>query len=143
MKNTFALFALSGALCLLSACTPQNARSPQFYPNPKLNAVGPAQARADAEHCKALADEYVQNPSQWKTVAKETGKSAVVGTAAGAVGGSIFSKAGRGAGAGAAAGAIFGLVRGLEKAGEPNPDWDKFVEHCLAEKGYRVYGWSD
>lgn len=129
---------------LISGCslTQKSIRHPDFYPNEHLRAVGQAQAHQDTRYCMSLADEYVKEPEKWKDVATDSLGGAVLGTATGAVGGAIVGNTGRGVGIGAATGAIIGLVRGLQKAGDPNPTYERFVEQCLSEKGYRVYGWS-
>lgn len=137
-----AIFILS-SVALVSGCSTMNStREPRFFPNEKLQRVGPAQANSDARYCMSLADEYVQNPSKWQGIALDTGGGAVAGSAAGALGGVIVGNTGRGVGVGAATGALLGLVKGLSEAGDNNPNWEKFVEHCLAEKGYRVYSWE-
>lgn len=120
----------------------KSTRSPQFYPNEKLSQVSPDVLNQDTRHCMSLADDYVKDPEAWKGVAKGTVKGSAIGAAGGAVSGAIFSNAGRGTAAGAAAGAIVGLINALEQSGQPNPSYEKFVEQCLADKGYRVYAWG-
>lgn len=144
MKKKFTLLFLTILVLSLAACslTQKSVRNPEFYPNAHLQKVGPAQANQDTRYCMSLADEYVKEPEHWKEVGKQTAGGAILGSATGAVGGAIVSEAGRGTAIGAATGAIVGLVRGLQKAGEPNPTYERFVEQCLAEKGYKVYGWS-
>lgn len=131
-------------LCAFSACslTQKSVRNPDFYPNDHLKKVGKAQAHQDTRYCMSLADDYVKDPSKWKEVGKDTLGGAVLGSATGAVGGAIVGNTGRGTAVGAATGAIIGLVRGMQQAGEPNPTYERFVEQCLADKGYKVYGWS-
>ena len=142
--NNFTKIMLLLSLTALSACslTQKTVRSPDFYPNDHLSKVGKAQANHDTQYCMSLAGDYVKEPEKWKEIAKTTATDAVVGTAVGAVGGAIVSNAGRGAGVGAATGALLGLVRSMQKSGEPDPNYERFVEQCLAEKGYRIYGWS-
>jgi outer membrane lipoprotein SlyB len=134
--------AFTSLVLLATGCSTMSDKQPRFYPNEKLQRVGATQANADAQYCKSLADEYVQNPSKWKDVATNTGGGAVAGTAAGAIGGVILGNTGRGVGVGAATGALLGLIKGLSEAGNSDPNWEKFVEQCLSEKGYRVYNWE-
>lgn len=138
------IFASFLVLLSLGACsiTQKSVRSPDFYPNDHLSKVGKAQANHDTQVCMSLASDYVKEPERWKEIAKTTGEGALIGTATGAVGGAIVSNAGRGTGIGAATGAILGLIRGIQKSGDPNPTYERFVEQCLADKGYRVFGWS-
>lgn len=142
MKRTLLLFLL-GTFVFASGCSSnRSVRSPEFYPNEKYTQAGAAQANNDTRYCMSLADEYVQEPEHWKGVLEDTAKASVAGAAAGAVGGSIVSNAGRGTAIGAASGAIIALLNGLYKSGDPNPTYERFVEQCLAEKGYKVFGWS-
>lgn len=118
-------------------------RSPNFFPNDHFNKVGASQARQDTRVCMSLADEYVQDPSRFEEGAKNTAMAAVAGTAAGAVGGAIMGgSVGRYTAAGAATAAIIQVLRETRKAGQKSPNWEGFVQKCLENKGYQVYGWD-
>ncbi|MEZ4753046.1 MAG: glycine zipper family protein [Bdellovibrionota bacterium] len=138
----YRIFTALFIILIFVGCSAKGARNPQFYPNEKLSQSDPSIVNQDTRHCMSLADDYVKDPEAWKGVAAGTAKSSVLGAAGGAVGGAILSNAGRGTAVGAASGAIVGLILALEKAGEPNPNYEKFVEQCLADKGYRVYAWD-
>ena len=125
----------------LLACSTSK-RSPKFYPNDKLAQTESEVLKKDTQYCQDLGEDYVKDPEKWKGVAKGTAKSSVIGATGGAVGGAILSNAGRGTAVGAATGAIVGLIHALERSGEPNPTYEKFVEQCLADKGYRIYSWG-
>ena len=47
-----------------------------------------------------------------------------------------------GVGVGAATGALYGIYNGLKNSAKEDPNWQRFVEQCLADKGYKIYGWS-
>jgi hypothetical protein len=117
-------------------------KKPILYPNAHLQAVGDEQAALEVSECMGLANHYV-GANRGKTVAKETAGGAAVGGAAGAAAGAIRSgsTAGRGAGAGAAAGAVVGMTRGLSKS-NPDPVVQRFVDRCMADRGYLVIGWG-
>lgn len=142
MRNLVVL-ALVG---LLAGCTAQTLTTgdqrPMFYPNEHYQKMGAGQAERDTRECMMLADQYVENPEYWKDATKGTAKGAVGGAAAGALSGVIFGNTGRGTAAGAAGGAIIGLLGSMDKMGQGNPDYKSFVNQCLAQKGYQVYGWK-
>jgi uncharacterized protein YcfJ len=129
---------------VLSSCTAMSGpKQPQFYPNAKLQKTSPTQLDQDKRYCMSLADEYVKDPSKWKTGAINTAETATAGAAAGAVTGAIMGGGvGRYVAAGAAVGAIAQVLKEVEKSGQNSPNWEKFVEQCMAEKGYQVYSWQ-
>ncbi len=142
IRNLILLCAATG---LISGCAATSGpRNPQFYPNTHLERVGPSQANADSRYCMSLADDYVKDPSAFQEGLKNTAETAVAGAAAGAVGGAIMNQGriGRYTAMGAAGGAIVQLLKELEKAGQKSPGWERFVEQCLANKGYQVYSWQ-
>ncbi len=120
----------------------QPSSRPQLYPNKYLSEVGPSQANRDIDTCMSMADQYVQNPSKWRSAAIGTAKGAVVGTAAGAVAGTIFGRTGRGTAAGAAVGGIAGLANEFNTMGERSPSYERFTEYCLQKQGYEIVGWN-
>ena len=128
------LFVL--ALLATSAC----ATRPIVYPNEKLRQSGQVAVQADTDACLAEAKEYLES-GRVPELAKQTGGGAVVGGAVGAAVGAVRGSVGRGATAGAAGGAAGGLVHGLWHWRDPDPVEKRYVERCLAERGYDVIGW--
>lgn len=121
-------------LLVLVSC----ASRPQLYPNQKLKMVGKEGAKKDIDRCIADGDEYLES-SKGKQVAKGAGAGAVIGGAMGAVSGMFSGNMGRGLLRGGAIGAAGGGA-----AGALSPDQLKrrYVNQCLADKGYRVLGWD-
>lgn len=121
-------------LLVLVSC----ASRPQLYPNQKLKAVGKEAAKKDVDRCIADAEEYLES-SKGKQVAKGAGAGAAIGGAMGAVSGMFSGNVGRGLLRGGAIGAAGGGA-----AGAVSPDQLKrrYVNQCLADKGYRVLGWD-
>ena len=76
------LVAVLCGLVVISACGPKR---PVFYPNDHLNAVGNAQAQADADRCMAEAKEYGAKNDAGKQVGGKAVKGAAVGAAISAV----------------------------------------------------------
>ncbi|MBA2406051.1 MAG: cell envelope biogenesis protein OmpA [Bdellovibrionales bacterium] len=118
----------------LSAC----ASRPQLYPNTKLKAVGQDEAKKDIDSCMADAENYLKS-SKGKNIAKGAGAGAAIGATMGTVGGMFTGNMGSGLMRGGAIGAAGGGT-----AGALSPDQIKrrFVNQCLADKGYRVLGWD-
>jgi hypothetical protein len=139
MTNLHRVLTTIAIICI-TACSTK--KSPNFYPNDKLREVSVETTKEDTKECMALADDYVKSPEKYKEVAGSTAKAGVIGSAAGAVGGAIVGNAGRGTAVGAASGAVVALLQGLWKIGDRDPSYERFVEHCLQEKGYKIYGWS-
>lgn len=121
-------------LLLVAGC----ASRPQLYPNQKLKKVGKEAAKQDVDQCIADADEYLKS-SKGKQVAKSAGAGATIGAAMGAVGGMFRGDVGRGIVRGGAIGAAGGGAAG---AVSPDQLKQRFVNQCLAEKGYQVIGWD-
>lgn len=121
-------------LLLLVSC----ASRPKLYPNHKLKEVGKEASEKDIDRCMADADSYLES-SKGKQVAKGAGAGAVIGGAMGAVTGMFTGNMGRGLVRGSAIGAAGGGA-----AGAVSPDQLKrrYVNQCLAEKGYQVLGWD-
>jgi hypothetical protein len=106
------LAAAGLAVSLVAGCAITPAE-PQLYPNAHYTAVGEAQTKRDITYCEVLAREYVQNPDQVRNAARNT-----------------------------AMGAAAGILGSLVQAGEPNPTYERFVDHCLSQYGYDPIGWS-
>jgi hypothetical protein len=135
MRSRLASF-VSIALVTLVAC----ASKPIVYPNEKLRRSGEVAVEADTAACMAEAKAYLED-GRVPEMAKRTGEGAVVGGAVGAAAGAVAGSVGRGAAAGAAGGAAHGIARGLWNWREPDPVEKRYVERCLAERGYDVIGW--
>lgn len=122
------------ALLLLASC----ASKPKLYPNEKLKTVGKDAAAKDIDQCIADADEYLES-SKGKQVAKGAGAGAAIGAAMGGVAGLFTGNLGRGLVRGGAIGAAGGGAAG---AISPDELKRRYVNQCLADKGYRVLGWD-
>jgi hypothetical protein len=132
------VFAAALVLLVGAGCAPKR---PVLYPNEHLRAVGAATAQADVDECLVLATEAGHARDAGTEVAKSTAGGAVAGAAVGTAVGAVLGNAGRGAGAGAAGGATRGLLRGGRAARNPDPIQRRYVEECLAERGYKPIGW--
>jgi len=119
---------------LLVSC----ASKPKLYPNQKYKSAGKAASEKEVDRCMAEADEYLES-SKGKQVAKSAGAGATIGAAMGAVSGMFSGNMGRGLVRGGAIGAAGGGA-----AGAVSPDQLKrrYVNQCLADKGYQVIGWD-
>src|SRR5690606_21462139 len=124
LKNLSKILIIS----MLYACSSK----PVVYPNQKLKQVGKDQAQFDIEHCLAEADEYLEGPKA-KKILGSAGKGAILGGAIGAVSGILSGDLGKGLGSGAALGATAG---GVGQAISPDQLKRRYVNNCLAEKGY-------
>ncbi len=131
-KTNYALLAI--LLLSLSSC----ASRPKLYPNETLKAKGKEASEADIDQCMKDADTYLDS-SEGKKIVKSAGFGAVVGGAMGAVAGAFYGDISGGAARGAAIGGTGGAV-----SGSLTPDQVKhrFVNQCLADKGYNVIGWD-
>lgn len=132
MKKTPSFLLL--VLLTVSAC----ASKPKLYPNEKLKSVGKEVAQKDIDQCIAEGDMYLET-SEAKRITKGAGRGAVVGAAMGAVFGAFTGSLGRGALTGGAVGAAGG---GASTAMSPDQLKQRYVNHCLGEKGYHVLGWD-
>ena len=75
-------------------------------------------------------------------IAAKTATGAAVGGASAGAWGLVRGDAGERALAGAAAGAAGGLVSGSIQASQPSSVFKRFVERCMADRGYDVIGWN-
>jgi hypothetical protein len=123
-----------GLILLVMSC----ASRPSLYPNQKLKTVGKEASQKDIDRCIAEADDYLKS-SKGKQVAKSAGAGAAIGAAIGAVGGMFTGNMGRGLVRGGAMGAAGGAAAG---AVSPDELKKRYVNQCLAEKGYQVIGWD-
>jgi hypothetical protein len=123
---------------ILSFTLASCASRPKLYPNEALKAKGKEASEADIDQCLKDADTYLDS-SEGKKIAKSAGFGAAVGGAMGAVAGAFYGDIGGGAARGAAIGGTGGAV-----SGSLTPDQLKhrYVNQCLADKGYNVIGWN-
>ncbi len=128
-------------LLALSSCSTKDS-NPNFYPNEYYKQTSQGKVQSDVSECKELANNYVPKGSKWKDVGGTAAESTILGSAAGALGGAIVGNAGRGVGVGAATGALYGIYNGMKNSAKEDPNWQRFVEQCLADKGYQIYGWN-
>ena len=130
MKTLIVIFAI----IFISGC----ASKPRLYPNAKLQKVGKAQSQRDVDFCMERADEFLGS-SQGRKFARGAGFGAIVGGATGAISGiftgDVIGEATRGA-------AIGGTAGGTANAMTPDEVKRRFVNKCLADKGYEVIGWN-
>jgi hypothetical protein len=132
---------LTLGICLLPACTGAPKR-PVFYPNAHLKAVGQAQARRDTDACIAMARKYDVAATKDGAVGEKATKGAVIGGVGAGAWGLFRGDAAERAAAGAVAGAATGATAGAFESTELSPTFKRFVDRCLAERGYDVIGWE-
>jgi len=116
MRPAIATCALLPLLC--GCATKQRV----LYPNPRLEEVGREAAQHEVAECQTAARDFQPD---------DAGRDA----AAGATG------SGRSAASDAASAATFSLVRAMFRRREPDPVCKRFVERCLAARGYEVADW--
>lgn len=121
-------------IILLSSC----ASRPKLYPNEVLKKKGKIASEADIDLCIKDADTYLES-SKGKATVKGAGAGALIGGAMGTVAGIFSGDIVRGAAQGAAMGGAGGAVGG---ALSPDEVKHRYVNQCLAEKGYHVLGWD-
>ena len=125
-------------MILLAVLVVSCASRPQLYPNEKYKAVGEKIAQKDIDVCVTEGEKYLKS-SKSKQIAKSSGYGAAVGAAIGAVGGMFSGNMGRGLVRGGAMGAAGGAAAG---AISPDELKQRYVNQCLADKGYKVIGWD-
>lgn len=118
------------------------AKRPVLYPNAHLENVGVEASKQDIDECLELAKNADLESDHALEAAKKTGGGAAVGAASGAVGGAISGGAGIGALVGLSVGAVVGFFSWIFGASEPDPIFVRYVDVCLAERGYQSIGWK-
>jgi outer membrane lipoprotein SlyB len=128
-----------GLAAVVAGC----AARPVVYPNARTAQVGDAGLERDIDDCTRLARTHAREGSALaRDAARGTVAGGAIGAATGAVGGAIWGNVGRGAATGAAVGATSGLLGSIfRRAPGEDPVERRFVERCLAERGYDVIGW--
>ncbi|WP_143474121.1 glycine zipper family protein [Limnohabitans sp. JirII-31] len=143
MKTHLAFSCFTFGLLLLGGCATPIAK-PAFYPNAYYQRVGPAQAEADSQACADLAQRS-EVGSVNKVDAARAGAAGAAGVATAGVVGSVLqghSPDLRNIAAGAAAigaGGAAATAAGQSVGGSSL--YRRFVQQCLAERGYQVIGW--
>lgn len=135
IRYAISLFILIG----LTACSSQR---PVLYPNAHYDTVGRATAEIAIDDCIAMANNSGANSDKTKEIAKNTAEGTIIGGATGAATGAVFGRAATGAGAGAAGGAAAGLTKSIFDADQPEQVYMRFVNKCLADKGFEPIGWN-
>jgi|SRR5688572_9326206 outer membrane lipoprotein SlyB len=131
-----ALLAACVIPLLLACATPR----PIVYPNEKARESGAGAVQEETAACLAEAEAYVEE-GRVPEAAKRTAESAAVGGAIGGAVGAVRGSVGRGAAAGAAGGAAGSVARSAWNWRDLDPVEKRYVERCLAERGYDVIGW--
>lgn len=140
MKNVSLVFAM--IMVMIFTGTALAAPTPDLYPNQYLKKVGPERARHEINDCQIAANDYISQTGSQTTGAQKAVKGAARGAALGALGATIMNqKAGRGAGAGAAIGGIKAVSDNRKEQSQGSPEYRKYVEACLSDRGYTVVGW--
>ncbi len=143
MKTCSLICALMVFGSMLAGCATPVAK-PAFYPNAHYQRMGAAQAQADAQACAELANQSDVGAVN-KIDAARVGAAGAAGVAVAGTVGSVLKgnkpnvkniAAGAAAiGAGGAAATAAGQSVGGSGV------YRKFVQQCLAERGYQVIGW--
>lgn len=138
--QTLRVLTILGVVGLVACSGPR----PILYPNAHLQAVGEDAAERDIAECRKMAETAGASPEKGKgaKVAGSTAAGAGIGAASGAVGGAVIGVPGTGSAIGAASGATAGLLRGLFSSPKPSQTYMRFVNRCLAERGYEPVGWE-
>lgn len=134
MRIKLSGYLILGLVLFISACSSK----PVLYPNRKFESVGETKAEADIKLCMDKADKFLKSPKA-KKMLKSGGAGAllggVVGGVAGIFSGDVAGSAAQGAAMGGAGGAVAGAL-------SPDELKHKYVNQCLAKKGYQVLGWD-
>lgn len=134
--------ALVGLGTLLAG--PVNAQTPRpnLFPNKHLETVGQTQANRDIAECSASANIFLEDQGRTGGQTRNLARGAARGAAAGALAGTITgNNAGRGAGAGAAIGGLNSASQNRNERRSGSPEFQRYVEICLEERGYKVLSW--
>lgn len=137
MQKTLSLLTIL-VILLTVGC----AQRPVLYPNEHYSEVGESVSEQDVEECIALAEAADLDTNQALEAGKRTAGGAAMGGATGAVAGAISGRTGFGAIVGAATGAVSGFFSWMFGASEPHPVYVRYVDMCLAERGYQTIGWK-
>ena len=144
MRAASSLLSIIAIATVFTGCASLTTpKSPDLFPNEKLNRSTQGQIRADVNDCMAMADQYIKEPNKYAEMGKQGLIGGAVGAGTGALAGTIVgSNPGRSTGAGAAGGGILGVLNAAKDMNDRSPSYERFVEHCLQKKGYEITGWS-
>ena len=135
--NKYFFFALFVFVPLAAFAVPK----PELYNNKYLQEVGSQRAARDTNECSVAANDYVA--SSESGVGRDAVRGAAKGAAYGALAATIMNQnAGRGAGAGAALSGLRGVGSAAREKKDGSPEYRKYVEACLEDRGYKVIGWK-
>lgn len=136
-------FLAGSALLLAGLIGCAHTPRPVLYPNDTYRQVGDATAQEEISHCMLVAEEQgLPIDKQPEEGVREGARQSVIGGLIGGAIGWVLGNPGRGAAAGAAGRGTAGAIRGYEGSGANDPIFRRFVETCLADKGFRVIGWK-
>lgn len=147
------LSAILTAAGLLAGCaatgTNDTSAKPVLYPNVILSQVGDTQIRAESDAGLARAFQAGLTADQKNSeVGRCAGKGAATAGVASVVGAlttgrsADVQRAGATSAAGAAIGGSAGAVSEAFHNDKADPGYRQFVQHCLSEKGFAVFGWN-
>ena len=145
---TIAVFCT--ALLTLGGCATTGSQSsiakPVLYPNSTLNRVGEAQGQAEAQACMSRAETAGLTPNlKSNEIERRAGEGAAIGGVTSTVGALVrggTQGALRAAATGAAVGGSAGAVSGAFYNDHPNATYRSFVQRCLKDKGFDMFGWN-
>ena len=92
--------------------------------------------------CMALARQAGVSETKDGEVGKKAASGALLGGIAAGTWGLIRGDGGERMAAGAVAGGATGATKGVIDSYEQNPTFRRYVERCLADRGYQVIGWE-
>ena len=140
MKRLLILPLLTVFSCACASTPPK----PVLYPDAHFRGQSKERIEKDIEFCTLQAEKYVEwRKKRGKKIGKRTLKGAGFGAFLGVVTGLVTGNIRGAVASGAAIGAAAGLAKGAYDSRKPGSLWRRFVEYCLAERGYKPAGWND
>ncbi len=140
MKRIALLAPLAFIFAACASAPPQ----PVLYPDARYESLTKEQIDQDLKFCTDKAEKYVEwRKKRGKKIGRSTMKGAGFGAFLGVVTGLVTGDIQGAVISGAAVGAAAGLAKGAYASRKPGSIWRRFVEYCLAEKGYKPAGWKD
>ena len=137
----FPLFVSLLPLLLLTGCS-SGPKRPLFYYGSYMKPVSKVQSDRDTNECMALARQAGVRENRDGEVGKKTASGALLGGIAAGTWSLIRGDGGENMVAGAVAGGATGAAKGALDSNEQNPTFRRYVERCLADRGYQVIGWE-
>lgn len=133
------------AVCFLfTACSllPSDDRKPVVIYSQTMQVPENAASQTEIDVCMEIADRLVLKPQKLKVTANRSFLTSLAGATTGAVSGAIVGDTAESIAAGASVGAIVGLLQAGLELSQHSPDFQRFVERCLQQRGYDVVGWE-